>query len=139
MRFLEKVIVSMLSALILSLYFVVIEQRADGSYFFLNLFVVYFVYSFPIYLIGGGYSYFVDIYFDGIQFRNKFLKYLIGLLIYIAGGFLVIGILLLVLLFVDGGIVGLSPLSFLVVGVLASLLFYHLSLFSKKTLKSILY
>ncbi|WP_010530191.1 hypothetical protein [Lentibacillus jeotgali] len=86
MKFLEKIIVSVLSTLILSLslafweYTPMTEQQAGIAYFsFKGLFIIYFMYSLPVYLIGGGlYSCFVDVYFGKIQFRNKFLKYVYG-------------------------------------------------------------
>lgn len=113
------------------------EQQAGVGYgSYKGLFIIYFIYSFPIYLIGGGfYSYFVDVYFDMIQFRNEFLKYIIGFLVYVAGGLLVVGVLFAIILLIDGGIGGLLISKTLMAGSLASLLFYHISLISKKTSK----
>lgn len=141
MMFLEKVIVSLLSTFIFSLSLTVVEQigeqQQDGfNYFSLGLFIIYCVYSFPIYLIGGGfYSYLVDVFFYKNQFRNEFLKYIIELLLYVAGGLLVIGILLMVMLIVYGNLDGLLITKSFVIGTLASVLFYHISLIFKKVLK----
>lgn len=79
MIFLEKIIVSVLSALILSLslaflqYTPVAEQQAGVGYFsFGGLFIIYLIYSLPVYLIGGGlYSFFVDVSLDRIQLDRK--------------------------------------------------------------------
>ncbi|MEK5530374.1 hypothetical protein MKX79_13460 [Viridibacillus sp. FSL R5-0468] len=143
MRILEKIITSVLSTLIFSLslafleYTPVAEQQAGIGYNSLEgLFILYFFYSFPIYLLGGGfYSYLVDVYFDVIQFCNEFLKYIIGYLVYIAGGLLVVGVLSVIILLTDGGTGGLLTFGALMFGALAALLFYHISLISKKALK----
>ncbi|MGE7921356.1 hypothetical protein ACQKM9_20810 [Viridibacillus sp. NPDC093762] len=142
MGILEKIITSVLSTLIFSLslafleYTPVAEQQAGIGYNSLEgLFILYYFYSFPIYLLGGLYSYFVDVYFDNIQFRNEFLKYLIGFLVYVAGGLLVVGVLSAIILLTDGGTGGLLTFGSLMFGAMAALLFYHISLISKKALK----
>ncbi len=143
MKLPEKIIISVLSTLIFSLslafleYIPVTEQQTGVAYFsFKVLVIIYVIFSLPVYLIGGGlYSYFVDVYFDKVQFRNKFLKYLIEFLVYAAGGLLIVGVLLAIILLVDGSIAGILISKFFIVGALASLLFYHISLVSKKALK----
>lgn len=80
---------AVLSTLILSLAFIVAEQQAGVGYFsFKGIFIIYAIYSLPVYLIGGGlYSAFIDIYLKKIQFYYGFLKY-IEFVLYIAGGLL---------------------------------------------------
>src|SRR5699024_7060451 len=100
-----------------------------GYISFGGLFVIYCVYSFPLFLIGGSlYSYFVDIYFDNIHFPSKLQKYIFGLFIYIVGGLLIVGILLIVILLIYGNTSGVLTFKFFIIGIIASLLFYHTSL-----------
>ncbi|RCW63899.1 hypothetical protein [Saliterribacillus persicus] len=140
MIFLEKIIVSVLSALILSLTFAfseytpVAEQQAGVGYFsFTGLLFIYFIYSCPVYLIGGSiYSYFADIYLNQIQFRNKLLKYVTEFIVYVVGGLLIIGIFLILL----GGYNSASNIYMIFLfGAVASLLFFHSSLAWKKTME----
>lgn len=142
MIFLEKIIVSVLSALILSLtlaflaYIPVAEQQEGVGYFsFGGLFFIYLIYSLPVYLIGGSiYSFLVDISLKQIQLRNKLLKYFTEFIVYAAGGLLIIGILLMITL-PDGNNDGLYIGRVLIFGTVASLLFFHISLSWRKTIE----
>lgn len=138
MKFIEKIIVSVVSTLIFSILLAAVEEISVNSlgYFSVELIFVYCIYSFPIYLIGGGvYSYFVDIYFYKIPIRNWLFKYIIGFLLYVVGGLLVIGIILMMLLIVEGKLDDILITKTFVIGTLASLLFFHVSLILKQVLK----
>lgn len=132
---LNKVMVSVISAIILSLslalweYTPEAEQQTGVGYFsFSALFFIYLIYSLPVYLIGGSlYSIMVDVLLGRIQFRNKLLKYVTELIVYAAGGLLIMGILL-VLILRDGNTGGLIIDRVFIFGVVASLLFFHISL-----------
>lgn len=145
MKFLKKILIAVLSTLIFSLGFAFLvyvpssEQHAGVGYSsFIGLFIIYLIYSAPIYLIGGTlYSYFVDVCFDKIHFNNKLLKYIIYFFIYIAGGVLVVGLLLIIIFLVDGHLADLLISRVFLVGSLASLLFFHVSLVFNKTVKFI--
>ena len=142
MIFLEKIIVSVLSALILSLalaylqYTPVPEQQNGVGYFsFGGLFFICLIYSLPVYLIGGGiYSFFVDVSLNRIQFRNKLLKYFTEFVVYAAGGLLIIGILLMITL-PDGNNGGLYIDRVFIFGAVASLLYFHISFSWRKTME----
>ncbi len=145
MKILEKVTISILSTLIFSLlltfweYTPVAEQQTDGGYFsFQALFLIYSISSLPIYVIGGGlYSYFVELYIEEIQFRNRIIKYITESLLYIAGGLLIIGILLVIIWLAKGTLAGTSIAISFSLGALAALLFYLTSLVFKKALRLI--
>lgn len=145
MKFLKKILIAVLSTLIFSLalaflvYIPPSEQQAGVGYSsFIGLFIIYLIYSSPIYLIGGTlYSYFVDVCFDKIHFNNELLKYIIYFFIYIAGGLLVVGLLLIIIFLVDGHLADLLIFRVFLVGSLASLLFFHVSLVFNKTVKFI--
>src|SRR5699024_11903527 len=94
-----------------------------------GLFIVYCIYTFPIYLIGGiPYSYLADFYFDKIRFHNNFSNYINGVLVYLAGGLLIVGIYLVGELLIKGNIAGIIMFNFSVISFSAFLLFYYLSL-----------
>lgn len=126
-------------------YFFIINSKVEeqlagiGYNSFGGLFNIYVFVSLPVYLICGSiYSFLVEAYFEQIQIRNLFLKYMIGFIVYVAGGLLIMGVFLAIMLIIDGRVYELFGLFFL--GGLAALLFYHISLllkFSKKILKSI--
>jgi len=136
MIFLKKILISTLSTVFFSVSLAFIEYTPVAGQFpnvgyssFGGLFVIYCVYSFPLFLIGGSlYSYFVDIYFDNIHFPSKLQKYIFGLFIYIVGGLLIVGILLIVILLIYGNTSGVLTFKFFIIGIIASLLFYHTSL-----------
>ena len=140
MRFSEKLIISILSKLIFSFFLAFIayipesEQYPNVGYSSLHgLFIVYCIYTFPIYLIGGiPYSYLADFYFDKIRFHNNFSNYINGILVYLAGGLLIVGIYLVGELLITGNIAGIIMFNFIGISVFASLLFYHMSLVWKK-------
>lgn len=139
MRFLGKVITVILSTLLFSLclaffeYIPLEERQVNVGYFSFNeLFMIYVYYSFFIYLIGGVYSYFVDLYFEKNQFYNKLLKYMVSFLAYVAGGILIVGLLLIIILLIDGNSPPLLISKFFILGVSASLLFFHVSLVLNK-------
>ena len=83
MKILEKVLVSVLSTLILSLLLAIIVytpevERMANVYYepFYGLFIIYFIYSLPVYVVGGVlYSFIVDKSLNRIQFQNKLPKY----------------------------------------------------------------
>ena len=143
MKFLRKLIIAILSAIVFSLslafyeYTPSAQQQTDVGYFpFDALFVLYFLYSIPIYIIGGiPYSHYVDIYFEKIKFRNEVQKYIMYFLLYIVGGLFIVGILLFISLLIDGEVSGLLISNVFVLGVCASLLFFHISLLFNKVLK----
>lgn len=140
---LGKFITALLSALLLSLLFAYMgytpieEQEVNIDYFsFRGLFGIYFMYSLPVFLICGGlYSFFADMYLKKLQFHNILIKYTIGLLVYLIGGLLIVGLFIGILLILYGSINGLLISDILKVSALPSLLFYHIYLFYKKTLK----
>ena len=140
---LRKILIAVLFTLIFSLslafwaYIPPSEQQAGVGYFsFIGHFIIYLIYSSPIYLIGGTlFSYFVDVCFDKIHFHNELLKYIIYFFIYIAGGVLVVGLLLIIIFLVDGNLADLLIPRFFLIGSLASLLFFHTSLVLNKTVK----
>lgn len=144
MKLLRKISIAILSATAFSLSLAVIEytssmnRQDDGSYFTISaLFVLYFFYSAPIYLIGGiPYSYFVDAYFEKVTFHNAIQKYTAYVLIYIVGGLVIVGLLFLITFLIDGDVSGLRLSNTFIVGVLASLLFLHISLILTKIAKS---
>lgn len=91
--------------------------------------IIYLIYSLPVYLIGGGlYSAFVDVYIESIQFRNKFIKYIVGFFVYGVGGLLIMGLLFLF----DSNPSLLDIFKVLIFGALAALLFFHISIILKK-------
>src|SRR5699024_10896748 len=103
-----------------------------------SLFIIYFMYSLLVFLICGGlYSFFADIYLDNIHFRTVFLKYITGILTYLLGGFLIVGLFFVIMVLINKGINDLFVSGIFSVSILPSLLFYHISLLSKKTFKFI--
>ncbi|PIC67236.1 hypothetical protein CSV71_05580 [Sporosarcina sp. P21c] len=145
MKFPRKLLIAILSAIVFSLslafneYTPLAKQQADVGYFpYDALFVLYFLYSIPIYIVAGiPYSHYVDIYFDKFTFRNEVQKYSMYFLIYIVGGLVIVGILLLTSLLIDGDISGLLLSNIFILGVFASLLFFHISLLFNKVLKKL--
>lgn len=140
---LEKIVTALLSALLFSLIFAYLghtpieEQEINIGYFsFGGLFGVYFMYSLPVFLLCGGlYSFFADIYLNNIYFRNPLLKYIAGLLVYLVGGLLIVGVFYLILLIINENFNELFILGLFKVSALPSLLFYHISLLYKGALK----
>ena len=74
-------------------------------------------------------------YFEKIKFRNDVQKYIMYFLLYIAGGLFIVGILLFISLLIDGDVSGLLISNVFVLGVCASLVFFHISLLFNKVLK----
>src|SRR5699024_6441866 len=109
---LEKTITAILSAFIFSLCLAFLshtpveEQQAGVGYIsFMSLFIIYFMYSLLVFLICGGlYSFFADIYLDNIHFRTVFLKYITGILTYLLGGFLIVGLFFVIMVLINKGI-----------------------------------
>lgn len=143
MKLLRRFSIAILSALVFALslaffeYTSSMEQQAGVSTFTISaLFVLYLLYSLPIYVIGGiVYSHYVDVYFEKIKFRNEVLKYIMYILVYIAGGLFIVGLLLLITYLIDGEVSGLLISNIFILGVLASLIFFHISLLVNKVLK----
>lgn len=143
MKLLRRFSIAILSALVFALslaffeYTSSMEQRDGVSTFTISaLFVLYLLYSLPIYVIGGiVYSHYVDVYFEKIKFRNEVLKYITYILVYIAGGLFIVGLLLLITYLIDGEVSGLLISNIFILGVLASLIFFHISLLVNKVLK----
>ncbi|MUK89293.1 hypothetical protein GMD78_13015 [Ornithinibacillus sp. L9] len=141
----RKGIVSVLSALILSLSLALLEytpeaeqQTGVGYFSFGGLFFIYLIFSLPVYLIGGSlYSIVVDVFLGRIQFGNKLLKYVTELIIYVAGGLLIMGIIILMLTLPDGNNGGLYINRVFILGAVASLLFFHISLLWRKKWNSL--
>lgn len=140
---LEKAITALLCALLYALLFACFgytpaeEKEADVGYFsFGGLFVVFFMYSIPVFLICGGlFSFFADIHLNNMHFRNTFLKYITGLLVYIVGGLLIVGVFYVILLIINGNFNELFVLELFKVSAFPSLLFYHISLLYKQISK----
>lgn len=140
---LEKVVTALLSTLLFSLIFAcfehtpIEEQEVNIGYFsFGELFGVYLMYSLPVFLLCGGlYSFFADIFLKNIRCRNSLLKYIAGLLVYLVGGLLIVGVFYLILLIIYEDFSELFILDLLKVSALPSLLFYHISLLYKGILK----
>lgn len=143
---LEKATTAFLSALLYSLFIAYFgytpaeEQEANvESFTFGSLFEVSFMYSLPVFLICGGlYSFYVDIYLNNIYFRNTILKYITGLSVYLVGGILIVGVFYAIILLINGSFNELFGLGLFKVSTLPSLLFYHISLLSKKTSKLVM-
>ncbi|GGN55786.1 hypothetical protein [Oceanobacillus indicireducens] len=99
---LEKAMTAILSTLVFSLYLAVTgytpveEQQAGIGYnSFEGLFIIFFMYSLPLFLICGGlYSFFADIFLGKIHFHNAFLQYITGILVYLVGGLFIVGFFL---------------------------------------------
>lgn len=142
---LEKAITALLSALLFSLLFAYLgytpveEQEVNVGYFsFGGLFWAYIFYSLPVFLICGGiYSFFADIYLNAKHFGNIIIKYIVGLLAYLVGGFLIVGAFYSIILIIEGEFNGRFVFSFIKISAFPSLLFYHISLICKKVLKSL--
>jgi|SRR5699024_4672120 len=140
---LEKIVTGLLSASLFSLILAYLghipieKQDVNVGYSsFGGLFGVYFMYSLPVFLLYGGlYSVFTDIYLNNIYFRNPLLKYIAGLLAYLVGGLLIVGVFYLILLIINENINKLFILDLFKVSALPSLLFYHISLLYKGALK----
>lgn len=137
--FLEKLVVSVISTLIFSLGLAAVNEIVRGGellYFNFGMIVVYCIYSFPIFLIGGGgYSYFVDVYFDNNKFLSGHFKYFIEFLLYIAGGVLVIGVILIIIFIMEKGLGAIVITDILAIGILASSLYFHVTLVFRNGLK----
>jgi len=139
----EKTVTAILSTLVLSLYLAFIgytpveeKQAGIGYNSFEGLFIVFLMYSLPVFLICGSlYSFFVDIYLDNIHFRTALLKYIFGFLVYLAGGLFIVGLFFTIIFLIEGSLNGLLISAIFKGAILPSLLFYHISLFSKKVLK----
>src|SRR5699024_69098 len=87
---------------------------------------VAFIFSFPMFLIIGGFiSFFADVYLNTIDFNHIFYKYISGLFIYFISGFFIIS---LFFAFFCGN------MNILIVAI-PSLLFYHISLLFKAIIK----
>lgn len=133
---LEKTITAVLSALLLSLFLAFwehtpVKEQLDGiGYSSLEgIFVIYLLYSLPVYVIVGTlYYFFLDVYFANINSRNTFSKYIINFFLYVVGGLLVVGILEAILLITEGSVNKIFIFNLFVFGVFASLLFYHITL-----------
>lgn len=134
---LEKVIISTLSALLLSYiwaYFnyTPVENREAGILYesFRGLFMIYLFSFFPVYLVGGTIlSFFIDI---KIELDSLLFNYVVKLLAYALGGLVIIGLILMVTSFISAKSIslGLGELyTIFILGILPSLLLYHVSLF----------
>lgn len=137
----EKIGVAILSAIafsgMLALWFIW-ESRGESSWNFLSLFFIYFIYSSPVFLIGGAlYSALVDTYILTERIHNRFLKYITEFFTYVAGGIVVIGIWLIIATRDwDDFWVNLININTLGVGIVAALVFFHISLVWKKIKKT---
>lgn len=124
-----------LSALVLSFIFAVIhyvpvaeQQEGVGYFSFSGLLLVHMTYSLPIYLIGGVlYSSIADRFIENIKFRNKIAEYFVSFFIYGIGGVLVVALLSILSLF-QGGTIEPDQYKLLILGIFASILFYHICL-----------
>lgn len=134
--FLEKVVVAMFSSLIFSGILILSflwQSGTETGWSILSLFLLYFIYCSPVYLIGGGlYSVFVDIFINPERFHNKYLKYITGFIAYIAGGLIIMAIWLIIIASSWDEILSNESLPMLGVGMLASILFFHISLAWRK-------
>lgn len=140
----EKTITALLSTLIFSLIFAISgytpleEQDASAGYeSFGGLFGMSIMLSLPLFLICGGlYCFVADIYLGKISVRHTLFGYVISILVYLAGGFLIAALFFAVLSPVDWRMneLLLSVLAIFKISVLPSLLFFHISLFTKKVL-----
>lgn len=145
----EKVVVSILSALLISFFlaysgYTPVESREAGILYesFQGLFMIYLFTFFPVYLVYGTIlSFFIDINFKKMKSKNLLLNYLIKLISYAFGGIFIIGLFLIFEKFTSPGNVGYRELYLIyTLGILPSLLLYHVSLLVKlfkKTLKLI--
>lgn len=135
----EKVISSLISALLISLYFAQlgytpVENREIGVPYssFEELFGIYLTFFLPVYLVYGTVlSYFIDYKSAKLEIHNLFLTYVVKLIGYALGGILSVGVLLILIststsmLNIDNPF---SILASLATGIVPSLLLYHVSL-----------
>lgn len=136
MNLLKKIGIALLSTLIFSIllafweYVPVSQQEPNSAYTtFSGLVILYSIYALPIYLLGGVlYSYIVDSVLGKIHFRSKRAKYITSVLGYGAGGLLIVGIILGVNLIVDGSLSDILVFNFFILGAVAALVFFHISL-----------
>ncbi|OLO26629.1 hypothetical protein BTR23_22675 [Alkalihalophilus pseudofirmus] len=124
MRILEKVITAILSGIVLSLGLAFL----NGS---MEYFIVYLMFSSAIFLTGG---ILFSIFADVILKKIKANRYLLSLVIYGIGG-VIVNIFFYIVLYNEGFVV--ESLSMLLLGIVAALLFLHISLFTKKVLKNV--
>lgn len=122
MKILEKVITAILSGIVFSLGLAFL----NGS---MEYFIVYLMFSGTIFLTGGIlFSLLADVILENVKAN----KYLLSLVIYGIGG-VIVNFFFYIGLYNEGFVV--ETLSMLLLGIIASLLFLHILLVTKKIFK----
>ncbi|GAA0504550.1 hypothetical protein GCM10008986_35130 [Salinibacillus aidingensis] len=139
----KKIIIALLSTILFSflmayLNHVPVSEREPNVYYspLWSTAMIFAMYSLPVYLIGGiSSSYLIDKLVGQKTFDSKWKRYLTEFIIYGIFGVVVAFIFLMVLTISEGEayLITNSLLNFMTLGLLASLIFYHVSLiFGKK-------
>lgn len=120
-----RIITAIISAFIFSLIFVFFDSGAEGYFYAI------FIYSLPIFIIGGGlYSMLADAWVEKMDFNNLVYQYIITFLIYGVGGIFV-NVFLYISIFTEG--FNSDATSFhLILGIGASLIFLHTMIILKR-------
>lgn len=119
-------------------YIPVAEQQGDaiGYWSYSGLFVLYTLYSLPVFLLGGIlFSMLADFLIHKIKYNVKVYKYFCAIVLYGAGGVLV-NVFFYIVLFDEGA--KIESFYILILGVFASLLFLHVRILIKKILNYII-
>ncbi|MHA6250446.1 hypothetical protein [Oceanobacillus sp. CAU 1775] len=140
MSFLKKLGVAILSTFVFSIALAILEYVPEhhqepnvGYSSFSGLVILYFIYALPIYLIAGVlYSYLVDLTIGRVLFHSKFMKYVSYFSAYVVGGLFSIIILLGLTYLIDGHLDHVLFINLFILGIGASLIFYHVSLLLNK-------
>ncbi|WP_409342956.1 hypothetical protein [Paenibacillus sp. MBLB4367] len=127
-RLATTIVSAILFCVLLAVYYQVqTPERQEGTVYwsFSSLIILYLIYSGPVYVIGGlPYSFFADAMAD--KMKHFLLVFAVKLLLYAGGGFAIA--------FLFGAIIGGSGAAvediagFSLLGVIAALLFMHVSL-----------
>lgn len=141
MDILSKLITAFISAIILSVVLsymsytpVPQQQEGIGYWTYSGLFQVHLIYSLPVFLFGGvTFSMFTDYLFSKLSSGSYFNMYLFKVLCYATGGFLIMGVLILI----GDANAALEPVPYLLLGIISALLFLHVNIGTGKVLEKI--
>ena len=139
LRFFQKLLTAFLSAIVFSgvlasiIYTPASQQLEGTSYFsFIGLFLMYGAYSLVLFLFAGiPFSIIMDKIINRTNINNK---YLVDVLIYTLGG-IVVNVWFFISLYNPYGVVWDQSITFLLIGIGASLIFLHLSYLAKKVFR----
>src|SRR5699024_1555915 len=134
----EKVIITIVSALLISLiwtyfnYTPVEIRESDVLYeSYLGLFMIYLFIFLPVFLVYGTLlSFIIDLKVEKIRLDSLLLSYLIKVIAYALGGVVIVGLLLMLTSITSAKSISSGELyTIYILGILPSLLLYHVSLF----------